>query len=144
MYVTGKCCVRLHSDALVDILAMVTRLDVLSLDGSSLEARWYKQQLGCVHENANAANSTTNSDRSLENDHFTTTSSRLASRLSAVCVNVLEQVAESMAPADRKDQAKIEAAIDAFCGQRLSAKDDKMVRSGSAPSSVTCVEFSRC
>lgn len=45
----------------------------------------------------------------------------------AVCVNVLEQVNETMAPADRKNQAKIEAAIDAYCGQRLSSRDDKMV-----------------
>ncbi|CAM9673049.1 unnamed protein product [Ascophyllum nodosum] len=43
-----------------------------------------------------------------------------------VCVNVLEQVSGSMAAADRKDQLKIEAAVDAYCGQRLSAKDDKM------------------
>lgn len=115
----------------------------MSLYGSSLEARRYKHQVDCFHENANAANSTTNSDRSLENDHFTTTFSCLASRLSAVCVNVLEQVAESMAAADRKDQAKIEAAIDAFCGQRLSAKDDKMVRSDPALAPARYVEFSR-
>lgn len=45
----------------------------------------------------------------------------------AVCVSVLEQVHESMAPADRKNKDKIEAAIDAFCGQRLASRDDKMV-----------------
>lgn len=111
-----------------------------SLYGSSTESRRYKQQV-VFYGNANTANSTMNSNRSLENDHFTITLSRLASRLSAVCVSVLEQVAESMAPADRKDQAKIEAAIDSFCGQRLSAKDDKMVRSGPAPSSARRVEF---
>ncbi|CAN0447073.1 unnamed protein product, partial [Hapterophycus canaliculatus] len=43
-----------------------------------------------------------------------------------VCVSVLEQIHESMAPADRKNKDKIEAAIDTFCGQRLSARDDKM------------------
>lgn len=40
---------------------------------------------------------------------------------------MLEQVHESMAPADRKDKGKIEAAIDAFCDQRLASRDDKMV-----------------
>lgn len=48
--------------------------------------------------------------------------------LCAVCVSVLNQVNESLAPADRKNQLKIEAAIDTFCGQRLSSRDDKMVR----------------
>lgn len=43
-----------------------------------------------------------------------------------VCVSVLNQVNESLAPADRKNQLKIEAAIDTFCGQRLSSRDDKM------------------
>lgn len=47
--------------------------------------------------------------------------------VSTVCVSVLEQVSESMSAADRKNQDKIEAAIDTFCGQRLSARDDKMV-----------------
>lgn len=47
--------------------------------------------------------------------------------LAAVCVSVLEQVHESMAPADRKNKDKIEAAIDTFCDKRLSARDDKMV-----------------
>lgn len=47
--------------------------------------------------------------------------------LAAVCVNVLEQVHESMEPADRKNKDKIEAAIDTFCGKRLAARDDKMV-----------------
>lgn len=46
----------------------------------------------------------------------------------SVCVNVLEQIHESMAPADRKDKLKIESAIDKFCDQRLSSRDDKMVR----------------
>lgn len=45
----------------------------------------------------------------------------------AVCVNVLEQISESMPAADRKNKDKIEAAIDAFCDQRLSSRDDKMV-----------------
>ncbi|CAN0499103.1 unnamed protein product, partial [Ectocarpus sp. 12 AP-2014] len=43
-----------------------------------------------------------------------------------VCVNVLEQISESMPAADRKNKDKIEAAIDAFCDQRLSSRDDKM------------------
>ncbi|CAM9271275.1 unnamed protein product [Choristocarpus tenellus] len=43
-----------------------------------------------------------------------------------VCVNVLEQVSKSMAPEDRKKQDKIEAAIDAYCSQRLNPRDDKM------------------
>lgn len=47
-----------------------------------------------------------------------------------VCVSVLEQIHESMAPADRKNKDKIEAAIDTFCDQRLSARDDKMVSVG--------------
>lgn len=45
-----------------------------------------------------------------------------------VCVHVLENVADSMPDADRKNKLKIEAAIDKFCGQRLSSRDDKMVR----------------
>lgn len=48
--------------------------------------------------------------------------------LCAVCVSVLNQVNELLAPEDRKNQAKIEAAIDTFCAGRLSARDDKMVR----------------
>lgn len=45
----------------------------------------------------------------------------------AVCVSVLEQIHESMPAADRKKKDKIEAAIDTFCDQRLSSRDDKMV-----------------
>lgn len=53
-------------------------------------------------------------------------SPRRTARL-AVCVSVLDQIHDSMEPADRKNKDKIEAAIDTFCGQRLSSRDDKMV-----------------
>ena len=43
-----------------------------------------------------------------------------------VCINVLTKIDEGLAPADRKNQDKIEAAIEKYCSGRLSAKDDKM------------------
>jgi deoxycytidylate deaminase len=43
-----------------------------------------------------------------------------------VCIKVLEQVDASLAPADKKNKDKIEAAIEKFCSQKLGAKEDKM------------------
>lgn len=56
-------------------------------------------------------------------------------------MSVLNQVHESMAPEDRKNQLKIEAAIDTFCGQRLSSRDDKMVREQNGGLDRTLVLF---
>jgi mesencephalic astrocyte-derived neurotrophic factor len=53
-------------------------------------------------------------------------SSKLSPYTFTVCINVLEQVDASLAPADKKNKDKIEAAIEKFCSQKLSAKDDKM------------------